>query len=89
MGNVKNSSLHGINAVSENEGLNLIAKNSISSPVLLILNDAPSDINWKKIIEANNYISKGIPNKYLIKIKLFTKISKLIDATIILLSCVE
>ena len=25
--------------------------------------------NWKKIMETNNYISKGIPNKYLIKIK--------------------
>jgi RecQ family ATP-dependent DNA helicase len=25
--------------------------------------------NWKKIIETNNYINKGIPNKYLIKIK--------------------
>jgi hypothetical protein len=25
--------------------------------------------NWKKLIETNNYINKGIPNKYLIKIK--------------------
>jgi superfamily II DNA helicase RecQ len=25
--------------------------------------------NWKKLIETNNYINKGIPNKYLINIK--------------------
>ncbi len=42
---------------------NLIINNGIIYEPLLTIK------NWKKIIESNKYLTKGIPNKYLIKLK--------------------
>lgn len=54
IGNVKPSNFRGVIALSEFDGFNLIAHLSRSSPLLLVLNDAPTDDNWQKIIKSIN-----------------------------------
>ncbi len=56
------------------ENINIGKKKSIKPYELIRINNNYMELllpmrNWKKIIEANNYINRGIPNKYLIKIK--------------------
>jgi len=54
--------------LTDNE-LEMSIKNNLVTNKNNIVEPLTSLKNWKKIIEANKYITKGIPKKYLIKLK--------------------
>ena len=54
VGNVEPSTFRGVIGLSKYDGFNLISDFSRFSPLMLVLNDAPTDDNWLKIKKSDN-----------------------------------
>ncbi len=64
MGNVISGSLHGVTALSGIDSLESGTFHDSTGPTILVLNDAPSDKNWQKVVSIPNIIRiywAGVP----------------------------